>query len=304
MRLDEFDPNAIDIDDQRGQSGGRRFPMGGGGRIGGGGKIGCGTVVIIIIAALVFKVDPSQLLGGMQGGGTQGGIGGALPGQQEQQAQGGGTTAESCKIDQASLETCNALSSLNKTWEPLFKAAKIPFKRPTLHFYAQNGDSGCGAAQSAMGPFYCPSDQGIYLDTDFYRQMEQELGADGQFARNYVIAHEYGHHIQHVLGTSNEVRQLQQRNPDSANQLSVRLELQADCYAGVWAAKNRERMEPGDMESGLKAAHQIGDDTLMKGAGRRPVESTFTHGSSAQRVAWLRKGLESGNEDTCDTFKR
>ena len=153
-----------------------------------------------------------------------------------------------------------------------------------------------------MGPFYCPTDHGIYLDTDFYRQMEQELGADGAFARDYVIAHEYGHHLQNLLGTSDKVRQAQERNPDSANPLSVKLELQADCFAGVWAAKNRDRLDPGDMESGLKAAHQIGDDTLMKGAGRRPVEASFTHGSSAQRMAWLRKGLETGNEDACDTF--
>jgi len=169
-------------------------------------------------------------------------------------------------------------------------------------FYAQSGSSGCGEAQSAMGPFYCPSDNGIYLDTDFYRQMDQELGATGQFARDYVIAHEYGHHIQNLTGTSTQVRKLQESNPGAANRLSVRLELQADCYAGVWAAKNKDRMDPGDMESGLNAAHQIGDDTLMKNAGRNPQEAAFTHGSSAQRMAWLRKGLETGNEDACDTF--
>ena len=296
MRLDEFDPNAINVDDQRGQGGGGfQLPMGGGG-----GKMGCGTLLIIIIAALVFKVDPSQLLGGADGG-----VGGALPGQQEQSqagARGGTSTSESCKVDKASLESCNALYSLNQTWAPLFKAANIDFAKPTLHFYAQSGRSGCGEAQSAMGPFYCPTDQGIYLDTDFYRQMEQELGADGAFARDYVIAHEYGHHLQNVLGTSDKVRQAQERNPSQQNPLSVKLELQADCYAGVWAARNKERLEPGDMESGLKAAHQIGDDTLMKGAGRRPVEAAFTHGSSAQRMAWLRKGLETGNEDACDTF--
>jgi predicted metalloprotease len=117
-----------------------------------------------------------------------------------------------------------------------------------------------------------------------------------------VIDHEYGHDVQYVSGVSSEVRSLQERSPSQANQLSVRLELQADCYAGVWAAKNRDRLEPGDMESGLNAAHQIGDDTLMKGAGRRPVEASFTHGSSAQRMEWLRKGMETGNEDACDTF--
>jgi hypothetical protein len=132
--------------------------------------------------------------------------------------------------------------------------------------------------------------------------MAQELGANGQFARDYVIAHEYGHHMQQVLGMSDQVRSAQGQNPGAANQLSVRLELQADCYAGVWAARNKDRLEPGDMESGLNAAHSIGDDTLMRNAGRRPSPEAFTHGTSAQRMQWLRKGLETGNEDACDTF--
>jgi predicted metalloprotease len=285
MRLDDFDPGDIDIEDQRGRS----FPVGMRG-----GSIGCGTLIIALIASLVFGVDPTQLIGGLQDVQQRN-----VP---EAQTQGGSSAQESCTVDAASRESCNALASLNKTWEPLFRQANIEFRRPKLVFYSQQGSSGCGAAQSAMGPFYCPSDQGIYLDTDFYRQMEQELGADGQFARDYVIAHEYGHHIQNLLGTSEQVRSLQDQNPGRANQLSVRLELQADCYAGVWAAKNRDRLDPGDMESGLNAAHQIGDDTLMKAAGRRPVEASFTHGSSAQRMEWLRRGLDSGNEDRCDTF--
>ncbi|MFM5932072.1 MAG: neutral zinc metallopeptidase, partial [Novosphingobium sp.] len=277
---------------QRG-SGGGGFSMPGGR----GGSIGCGTILIALIGYFVFGVDPGQTIGGLQ----------SIQGDSAQQApattaQGGSNAAESCSVDAASRESCNALSSLNKTWEPLFRQANIQFHRPKLVFYAQSGQSGCGAAQSAMGPFYCPTDQGIYIDTDFYRQMDQELGATGQFARDYVIAHEYGHHIQNMLGTSDQVRSAQGQNPGAANQLSVRLELQADCYAGVWAARNRDRLEAGDMESGLNAAHQIGDDTLMKNAGRRPVEAAFTHGSSAQRMQWLRKGLETGNEDACDTF--
>lgn len=288
MRLDDFDPNAIDVEDQRGGRGGFGLPIGGTG-----GKLGCGSIIIVLIGALVFGVDPGQMLGQLE--------------QVQQQApapqvQGGTTASESCTVDAASRQSCNALSSLNKTWAPAFQQANIAFQRPKLVFYSQNGRSGCGAAQSAMGPFYCPSDNGIYLDTDFFQQMDRELGATGQFARDYVIAHEYGHHMQNLLGTSTEVRQLQQRNPAQANQLSVRLELQADCYAGVWAAKNRDRLEPGDMESGLNAAHQIGDDTLMKAAGRRPVEESFTHGTSAQRMEWLRRGLESADEDQCDTF--
>ncbi len=288
MRLDDFDPNALNIEDQRGGGGG--FRMGGGG-----GKIGCGTLVIALIAAVVFGVDPVQMLGGLQQM-QQAGPEVAGP------AQGGATISESCTVDAMSRETCNALSSLNKTWEPIFAASGTAFSQPKLVFYAQSGNSGCGAAQSAMGPFYCPSDNGIYIDTDFYREMEQKLGAGGDFARAYVIAHEYGHHIQTITGIAEQIRSAQERNPQAANRLQVRMELQADCYAGVWAAKNADRIEPGDMEEGLNAAHSIGDDTLMKNAGRRPVEASFTHGTSEQRMTWLKRGLQSASEDACDTF--
>lgn len=287
MRLDDFDPRDVNIEDQRGGM----LPVGMRG-----GKIGCGTLVIALIAALVFGVDPTQMLGGLQE---------AQQTQQQQplpQGQGGTTATESCTVDALSRETCNALSSLNKTWQPIFARSNVPFAPPKLVFYAQNGQSGCGAAQSAMGPFYCPSDNGIYIDTDFYREMEQTLGAKGDFARAYVMAHEYGHHIQTLTGTSDQIRSAQSQNPGRANALQVRMELQADCYAGVWAAKNSDRIEAGDIEEGLNAAHSIGDDALMKAAGRRPVEASFTHGSSAQRMEWLRRGLESGNEDACDTF--
>ena len=153
-----------------------------------------------------------------------------------------------------------------------------------------------------MGPFYCPEDQKIYLDTTFYDQMDKELGATGQFARDYVIAHEYGHHIQKLTGVSDQIRSAQEQNPRAANQLSVRLELQADCYAGVWAAKNKDRLDKGDMESGLNAAHQIGDDTLMRNAGRNPNEASFTHGSSAQRMEALRRGMENPDDNTCNVY--
>lgn len=284
MRLDDFDPNAIDVGDQRG--GGMRMP-------GRGGQVGCGTLVIVLIAAAVFGVDPTQMLGQLEQG---------APSEQRAPSQGGTTVSEMCSVDALSKETCNALSSLNKTWEPIFAAAGVPFKQPKLWFYSQAGQSGCGSAQSAMGPFYCPSDQGIYIDTDFYREMDQKLGAGGDFARSYVIAHEYGHHIQTITGISDQIRSLQQQNPRRANQLQVRMELQADCYAGVWAARNKDRIEPGDMEEGLTAAHSIGDDTLMKSAGRRPVEASFTHGSSAQRVEALRRGLQSGDDSVCDVY--
>jgi uncharacterized protein len=286
MRLDDFDPNAVNVEDQRG--GGMRMP-------GRGGQLGCGTIVIALIAALVFGVDPAQMLGGLEQG---------APMEQQGPAPGGGNISESCTVDPLSRETCNALSSLNKTWEPLFRQANVPFKRPTLNFYSQTGQSGCGAAQSAMGPFYCPSDHGIYIDTDFYTEMEQQLGAGGDFARLYVIAHEYGHHIQMLTGIADQIRSAQQQNPRAANQLQVRMELQADCYAGVWAGLNKDRIDPGDMEEGLNAAHSIGDDTLMRRAGRRPVEAAFTHGSSAQRMEWLRKGMESASDEVCDRLMR
>ena len=285
MRLDDFDSNSVNIEDQRG---GRRPAAVRGG------KIGCGTLAIALIAALVFGVDPAQMIGGLEQMQQQ-----TAP---SQQGQAGSTASESCNADEASREACNALSSLNKTWQPLFAQANIDFTPPKLVFYSQAGQSGCGAAQSAMGPFYCPADNGIYLDTDFFRQMDEQLGAGGQFARLYVIAHEYGHHMQNVLGMSDQVRSLQAQNPSRANNLSVRLELQADCYAGVWAGRNRALLEPGDMESGLNAAHQIGDDVLMRNAGRRPVEAGFTHGSAAQRTQWLRRGMETADEDQCDTF--
>lgn len=285
MRLDDFDPRNVNVEDQRGGM----LPIGMRG-----GKIGCGTIVIALIAALVFGVDPTQMLGGLQEAQQQAG-----PVQPQTAPK---SMSESCTADASSRETCNALSSLNKTWQPIFEQSNIRFAPPKLVFYSQMGRSGCGAAQSAMGPFYCPSDNGIYIDTDFYREMEQKLGAGGDFARAYVMAHEYGHHIQTLTGLSDQVRSAQQQSPGRANGLQVRMELQADCYAGVWAARNKDKIEPGDIEEGLTAASAIGDDTLMKNAGQRVSPESFTHGSSAQRMEWLRKGLQSGNEDECDTF--
>ncbi len=286
MRLDEFDPNSVNVEDQRG-SGGGGFPAGLGG------QVGCGTLVVALVLSYVLGVDPGQLLGGLQQ---------AAPQEQTGAPAAGSNASESCKIDQASLESCNALSSLNKTWAPIFAASNVKFQPPGLVFYSNVGSSGCGSAQSAMGPFYCPEDQKIYLDTTFYQQMDQELGATGQFARDYVIAHEYGHHLQKLQGISDQIRSAQEQNPRAANQLSVRLELQADCYAGVWAAKNKDRLDKGDMESGLNAAHQIGDDTLTRSAGRNPNEASFTHGSSAQRMEALRRGMDNPDDNTCNVY--
>jgi predicted metalloprotease len=281
MRLNPFNPGSIRVEDQRG---GGRFPGGGGG------KLGCGGLVIVIIGALVFGVDPAQMLGTMEQ------IQGGAP---AESGQGGTTAEESCAVNAYSQESCAALASLNETWEPLFAASSIPFEQPKLVFYGGTGSSGCGAAQSAMGPFYCPADRGIYIDTSFYDEMARQLGAPGDFARYYVMAHEYGHHVQKLTGFADQVRSLQQNDPQQANALQVRMELQADCYAGVWAGKNRNLIEPGDFEEGMTAASSIGDDKL---SGGRASPESFTHGSSAQRMQWLQRGLTTSDENQCDTF--
>ena len=193
------------------------------------------------------------------------------------------------------------LAQTEETWGKLFGGKYPP---PTMVMFTGQTPSACGTGQAAMGPFYCPLDQKVYLDLSFFQELEQKFGAPGDFAQAYVIAHEVGHHVQNLTGTAQKVQQAQQRarSKAEANEYSVRLELQADCYAGVWAARNKDRIEAGDIEEGLTAAHSIGDDTLMEAAGRRPVEASFTHGSSAQRVRWFRLGLERGDVNVCDTF--
>jgi predicted metalloprotease len=268
---------------------------GGGGGFPGGGKLGCGTLVIALIGAVVFGVDPGQMIGAIEGVQEQSGP-----------AQTGTETTDVrtiCSRNSYATEACNALDSLNRTWEPLFRKANIPFDQPTLHFYQGGTRSGCGAAQSAMGPFYCPNDQGIYIDTSFYDQMARDLGAKGDFARYYVIAHEYGHHVQKLTGIADQIHSAQQQAGQAqANSLQVRMELQADCYAGVWAAQHRDLIEPGDMEEGLTAAAAIGDDTLQRNAGQQVSPESFTHGSSEQRTQWLKRGIDTGNDEACDTF--
>lgn len=286
MRLPRYKPGSIDV-----TSGG------GGGGLGGGmpsGKLGCGTILIVLIGALVFGIDPGLMMGSLES--TQG------TSQTQQQAPQGASADEICETNAYSLEACNALGSLNETWEPLFQQANIPFKRPVLNFYVGGTRSGCGSAASEMGPFYCPADHGIYIDTSFYDVMDRQMGAGGDFARYYVMAHEYGHHVQKLTGLAEQVRSAQQQNPREANGLQVRMELQADCYAGVWASKNRQFIEPGDLEEGMAAANAIGDDTLMRNAGRSVSPESFTHGTSELRMQWLRKGLQTGDDEACDTF--
>ncbi len=294
MRLDDLDPSKNVRD--HGRSGGRGMGGGGGG-LGLilsflpmllGRKMGCGTVLLLGAGALAFLYFTGGG-GGLLGGGS------------------GSSSGDAVAYDTKSEQFAGrVLASTEQTWSRLFQTNGSTYRPPTLNFYEGGVESrGCGAASSAAGPFYCPADQGIYLDTSFFKEMETRMGARGDFAQAYVIAHEVGHHIQNLSGVADQVRNQQARvGKADGNALQVRMELQADCYAGVWAAQNAERMEPGDVEEGLNAAHAIGDDTLMRGAGQRPIESMFTHGSSEQRMAWLRKGMQSGDPASCDTFAR
>ncbi|MES2288866.1 MAG: neutral zinc metallopeptidase [Pseudomonadota bacterium] len=294
MRLD--DSNDLNVEDQRGgnySSAG----LGGGGGLGLIGmlfpfvfsRFGCTGVAILAVVFFLF--------GGLGSIGQMVSPSGTTTA--PHQTQGGSSVAESCSVDAASRFSCNALANVNQTWAKLIQG----YTPPKLVFYAGNGQSGCGAAQSAMGPFYCPSDQGVYLDTGFYDELKNRFGAPGDFAQAYVIAHEVGHHVQTLTGISEQVSRQQARaSRTEGNTLQVKMELQADCYAGVWAARNSDRMEPGDVEEGLRAAQAIGDDTLQKAAGQRPVPDSFTHGSSTQRQFWLKRGLDSGDPRQCDTF--
>ncbi|MBD2841626.1 KPN_02809 family neutral zinc metallopeptidase [Erythrobacter rubeus] len=282
MRLNPFDTSKIKV---RGGGGGMR-------RAGG---VGCGTIVIAIIGAVVFGIDPMQTIGMVEGVQQQ-----TAP--QTQQAN--VSEEQLCSSSAYATEACNALQSLNETWQPEFARANVPFQQPELVLYPSGRvtTQGCGTASSAAGPFYCPADYGIYIDTSFYDQLAQMAGTGGDFARLYVMAHEYGHHIQNLTGLAGQVRSLQQRSPSRSNDLQVRMELQADCYAGVWAGKNRSRIEPGDMEEGLRAASAIGDDTLQRRSGQRINPENFTHGTSQQRMNALRRGLETADDTVCDTY--
>ena len=298
MRLDDFDPD-IKVGDQ-GDRGGGGFGGGGGGGMLLGllpfvfSRFGCGGVVVLLALAFFLGGNPLGLIGG----------GGQAPTSQIARAPAGGSNAtQICDSSPDKKAACNAFSSADKTWAAVFQQNGKTFTPPTLEFYDRNGQSGCGAAQSAMGPFYCPSDQSIYLDTSFFDQLANQYGAKGDFAQDYVIAHEFGHHIQNLLGTSDKVQQeMQQSSPAQANALSVRLELQADCFAGVWAGLNRDRMDPGDLQEGLTAAHAIGDDTLQEETQGRVVPDSFTHGTSAERMAWLKRGIDTADPSKCDTF--
>ncbi|MGE3396715.1 MAG: neutral zinc metallopeptidase [Sphingomonas sp.] len=282
------------VESQRGQSFGR-----GGGLGGGAGmlfslvasRFGIGGVLVLIVVFLLFGG-----LGSLTGGGDRA-VSPQQPGQP--QAQGGNV----CQSDPITRFSCQVLRSTEERWTELFREAGRQYEVPRMVLYAGGGRSGCGAADSAMGPFYCPADRRIYLDTSFFQELERRFSAPGDFAQAYVIAHEVGHHVQTITGVSDRVRTAQRAAGQSEqNALQVRMELQADCYAGVWAARERVALEPGDMEEGMRAAAAIGDDTLQRAGGGRVVPESFTHGSSQQRQEALMRGFRGGTPQACETY--
>lgn len=283
MRLNPFDTSKINVG-----------TTGGGGRgMGKAGGLGCGTIVLAAIGYFVFGLDPMQ---------TAGTIEGMQQGQQQQTGAPAGEDEQAiCSSNQYAAESCAALTSLNDTWQQRFAEAGLSdaFRQPTMRFATQRQfRTGCGTGSVGMGPFYCPADETMYIDVGFYDQLARMSGEGGDFARLYVVAHEYAHHVQTVTGISDQIRSAQSQNPRMQNQLQVRMELHADCYAGVWAGRNRNLIERGDFEEGMNAAAAIGDDTLTQG---RVSAENFTHGTSAQRMEALRLGMQTGDDNRCDS---
>ena len=274
----------------------RRSAGGAGGMLGGRG-LSMGTLVIAVIAAMIFGVNPLQLLGMLSGG----------PMQVQQSPQTESASPQSAANDRDLQFTRTVLRDTEMVWDKLFRDAGGNYIQPKLVLFSGYTPTACGTGQSAMGPFYCPLDQKVYLDTSFFRDLKERFRAPGEFAQAYVIAHEVGHHVQNLLGISDKVREAQQGVSQSrANALSVRLELQADCFAGVWgnrADAAKRIIEPGEVEQALTAATAIGDDRLQRQAQGRIVPESFTHGTSEQRVRWFKRGLETGDLRQCDTFK-
>lgn len=265
---------------------------GGGGGFGiGGGAIGIGTIVIALIGGAVLGVNPLTILGILTGGGG--------PAPQVQNAPAPPAN------DQGAKFVSTVLADTEDVWKELFRQGGATYQEPKLVLFRGAVRTACGSGQAAMGPFYCPADQKIYIDLSFYDTLKNRLGAPGDFAQAYVIAHEVGHHVQHVLGITQRVEQARARGGAQANEASVRLELQADCFAGVWghhAQNARNILEQGDVEEAMNAAEKIGDDALQSASGRAVVPDSFTHGSSAQRKRWFETGLKTGSVQACDTF--
>ncbi|CCM76671.1 KPN_02809 family neutral zinc metallopeptidase [Rhizobium mesoamericanum] len=277
-----------------GSGGGFSFPSGGGmGRRGGG--LSIGTIIFLVVIYLVFKAMGIDLLQIMDGGMTTGGPG------YEQSDSAGRTPAN----DEMTAFVRTVLAETEDTWNGIFKSMGRQYEEPRLVLFSGQTQSACGFASAATGPFYCPSDHKVYLDTAFFRQLSRQFGASGDFAEAYVVAHEVGHHVQNLLGILPKFNQARQRMSEAdANKMSVRIELQADCLAGIWGKFTDQKgiLEAGDLEEALNAAQQIGDDTLQKRSQGYVVPESFNHGTSEQRARWFKRGFDSGQLSTCDTF--
>jgi uncharacterized protein len=285
MRMDDQEESQ-NVEDVRGSGGGFR-PIHG---------VGLGTIVVALIGGWVFGVNPLTILSLLSGGGAP-----------SVQTAPSGPGPGSATDDEQKKFVSQVLRSTETVWTSAFQERGLPYEDPKLRLFRDSYPTACGQGDAAAGPFYCPNDRIVYLDLSFFDVMTQQLGAPGQFAHAYVIGHEVGHHVQNLLGILEKVDAQRQRGSEAqSNALSVRLELQADCLAGVWATRSQKqhgwRLEPGDIESALNAATQIGDDTLQRRARGTIVPESFTHGTSAQRVSWFKRGVDSGQIDGCDTF--
>ena len=282
---------------------------GGGSPLGGGVRLGGGALVVIVIASLIFGVNPLEMIGALESGGP------APPPASRQPAPGygpqgapapGSTRATPAAKDPAKDFAAAVLGDTEDVWKAVFQAMGARYEPPRLVLFRNRVDSACGRASASAGPFYCSADRELYLNTAFFGELSRRFGAPGDFAQAYVIAHEVGHHVQNLTGTMAKVgRQMQQLDARGRNALSVRLELQADCYAGIWGyfAQRRNKLEVGDVEEGFRAAAAVGDDEIQKSRGQgRVAPESFTHGTSEQRLKWFRTGLESGDMRRCNTF--
>jgi uncharacterized protein len=271
-----------DVEDRRNESGGGGFQIGGR-------HIGLGGFLVLLVLSLVFHRNFLALLGPTTGGTV------ARPADPARDA------AEQHEKDLVSF----VLDDTQKTWTQIFASRNLQYRHAKLVLFRDQIDSACGMAESATGPFYCPEDEKVYIDLGFYDELKQRFGAPGEFAQAYVIAHEIGHHVQKQLGIEGKVMRLQQQDPSSRNALSVRLELQADCMAGIWghSTDQRDILEQGEVQQGLNAAAAVGDDRLQRMSTGRVNPDSFTHGSSAQRTQWFESGFKSGNLDSCNTFQ-
>ena len=303
MRWGDFrrSDNVEDRTDQVGGGGGGGFPGGGGIRLGG------GALVVIVIASLLFGVNPMEILGTLSGDG--GGVGPSAPAPAPAPAPPGYGPAPSAPKPAARDDTkemvARVLGDTEDVWTSVFKTSGQRYDPPRLVLFRGVTQSACGRAVAAMGPFYCPPDREVYLDTAFFNDLSRRFGAPGDFAQAYVIAHEVGHHVQNQLGIMSQFdREAQRASPSARNALSVRLELQADCFAGVWGhfAAQRNLLDPGDIEEGLKAAAAVGDDRIQQQTQGRVVPESFTHGSAEQRTRWFRVGLDTGDIRKCNTL--